>query len=181
MINKPNLFTIAGYQTTLIQAKDQGKLQILLERCADYSLLVDGFPPRPSEASTLVVDCPEGKTLTDKFMFGFSKEKQDLLGVLDAIRDYPTQGDWWLGLLLLDPEQRNKGLGSQIYQAFEDWVSQQGARRIFMGVVEENQKAYQFWQKLGFEDIERHPGRQFGNLTHVVIILVRNLSKLAHD
>jgi len=101
-----------------------------------------------------------------------------LFGVLDAIRDYPTQDDWWLGLLLLDPAQRNQGLGRRIYQSFEHWAGQQGARRIFLGVVEENQKAYLFWQKLGFELIERRPARQFGDLTHVGIILVRNVSEL---
>jgi hypothetical protein len=35
-----------------------------------------------------------------------------------------------------------------------------------------------FWQKLGFELIERRPARQFGDLTHVGIILVRNVSEL---
>ena len=177
MINIPNLFTIPGYQTTLIQGNDLGDLQSLLEKCADYSLMVDGTLPNPSEAASLLVDCPVGKTIVDKFVFGFSNGEQGLIGMLDAVRDYPTQGDWWLGLLLLDPAQRNKGLGRRIYQSFEDWVSQQGARRIFLGVVEENQKAYQFWQKLGFVTVEKHPARQFGNLTHEVIILVRNLSE----
>jgi GNAT superfamily N-acetyltransferase len=181
MMDIPNLFSIAGYQTALIQEKDLGELQTLLERCADYSLMVDGSPPNPSEASTLLVDCPEGKTIVDKFVFGFSSKKQGLIGVLDTIRDYPTQSDWWLGLLLLDPAQRNKGLGKRIYQSFEQWVSQQGARRIFLGVVEVNHKAYQFWQKLGFEIIERHPVRQFGNLSHVVIIMVSNLLERSYD
>jgi ribosomal protein S18 acetylase RimI-like enzyme len=175
IVHKP--FFLTGYHTALMKADDQAELQTLLERCADYSLLVDGSPPIPSAAASLLSDCPPGKTLANKFVIGFSTRKQDLIGVLDAVRDYPTQDDWWLGLLLLDPVYRNQRLGRRIYQAFEHWASLQGARRIFLGVIEENDKAYQFWQKLGFEILERQPERQFGNMTHVVITMVRNLSE----
>jgi GNAT superfamily N-acetyltransferase len=112
----------------------------------------------------------------DKFVIGFSTIDQSLFGVLDAIRDYPTPKDWWMGLLLLDPAQRNKGLGRRIYQSFEYWVRRQDARHIFLGVVEANQKAFQFWQTMGFELVEREPGRQFGDPGHVVLVLQRKLT-----
>ena len=169
------LFILSGYRTILMQGDDQGKLQTLLEKCADYSLLVAGFPPKPSAAVSLLADYPPGKTLADKFVIGFSTEQYRLFGVLDAVRDYPRQGDWWLGLLLLDPAQRNKGLGKRIVQSFEHWVSEQGARRIFLGFLEENQKACRFWRTMGFEIVGRQPVRQFGNLTHVVITMAHNI------
>ena len=177
MNNIPKLFTLSGYETALIQPENTRELQTLMEKCADYSLMVDGHPPDPSVAAALLADCPPGKTLADKFVIGFSIENKGMIGVLDTVRDYPTERDWWLGLLVLDPVYRNRGLGRQIVQTFESWVGQQGARRIFLGVVEENDKAYQFWLKLGFEVIERQSGRQFGNLTHEVLIMVRNLSE----
>jgi GNAT superfamily N-acetyltransferase len=171
------LFPLPGYRTRLIKVADQVELQSLLERCADYSLLVTGSSPKPSAAVSLLADCPLGKTLIDKSVIGIFDEEQVLIGVLDVIRDYPTQDDWWLGLLLLDPSQRKKGLGKRIYQAFEHWVGQQGARRIYLGVVEENQKAYRFWQRMGFEIVETQPSRQFSNLSHVVVVMIRNLSE----
>jgi ribosomal protein S18 acetylase RimI-like enzyme len=170
------LFNLSGYHIKLLQAADQSELQTLLEKCADYTLLVTGSPPKPSAASSLLVDCPPGKTVEDKVVIGISAEKQGLMSVLDTIKDYPNPGDWWLGLLLIDPAHRNKGLGKQIYQSFEHWASQLGARRIFLGVVEENQKAARFWQSLGFEIIERQPVRQFGNRAHAVITMVRDIS-----
>jgi len=177
MNNIPILFTLSGYETALIQPENTSELQTLMEKCADYSLMVDGHPPDPSEAARLLVDCPPGKTVADKLVIGFSNQNKGLIGVLDTVRDYPTERDWWLGLLVLDPAYRNHGLGRQIVQAFESWVGQQGARRIFLGVVAENAKAYQFWLKLGFDVIERHQGRQFGDLTHEVVIMVRNISE----
>jgi ribosomal protein S18 acetylase RimI-like enzyme len=171
------LFSLPGYHSELMQADDQVELQTLLERCADYSLLVTGSPPKPSAAVSLLTECPRGKTVNDKFVIGIFDKKQVLLGVLDAVRDYPSQADWWLGLLLLDPDQRNKGLGKRIYQAFEHWVNQQGARRIFLGVLEKNEKAYRFWMAMGFEVIEKQSKRQFGNTTHVVVVMARSLTE----
>jgi len=171
------LFILPGYQTTLLCADDQASLETLLEKCADYSLLVTGSPPKPSAAASLLADCPDGKNLADKYVIGFSTRNQELFGVLDAIGDYPTQDDWWLGLLLLDPARRNQGLGGQIYQTFEHWVVLQGGRRIFLGVVEENQKATSFWQTMGFQVVEKQPPKQFGNVPHVVLTMLRSLSQ----
>jgi ribosomal protein S18 acetylase RimI-like enzyme len=125
-----------------------------------------------------LAECPPGKTLMDKSVIGIFDEEQVLFGVLDAVRNYPAQDDWWLGLLLLDPAQRNKGLGNRIYQAFEHWVGQQGGRRIYLGVIEENQKAFRFWKRMDFEIVETQPSRFFGNLSHVVVVMIRNLSEV---
>jgi ribosomal protein S18 acetylase RimI-like enzyme len=171
------LFNLSGYHIKLLQAADRSELQTLLEKCADYTLLVTGSPPKPSAASSLLVDCPPGKTLEDKVVIGISAEKQGLMSVLDTIKDYPNPGDWWLGLLLIDPALRNQGFGRLIVQSFEGWVKLRGARRTFLGVVEENQRAYQFWLKMGFELVEKRPPQQFGNLTHVVFTMLRTLSE----
>jgi ribosomal protein S18 acetylase RimI-like enzyme len=168
-------FTIPGYHVKYLQPEDSSVLQVLLERSSDYSQLVTGLPPEPSSANTLLVDRPEGKTLDDKFVIGIFNDPRELVGVLDSIRDYPGRHDWWLGLLLLDPKYRNKGLGKQVYCAFEGWVSQRGAQNIFLGVVEQNRRAYQFWQGMGFETVERRRPSRFGNSENVVIVMRRSL------
>jgi RimJ/RimL family protein N-acetyltransferase/SAM-dependent methyltransferase len=166
---------IPGYQARRLQSEDAAILQTLLENCSDYSLLVTGSPPASSAATSLLADCPEGKTPNDKLVFGLFTEQQDLVGVLDVIHDYPAQGDWWLGLLLLAPAYRGQGLGQRIYHAFARWASEQGARSIYLGVIEQNRRAYRFWQKAGFEPVERQPARHFGQTEHVVITMVHPL------
>jgi RimJ/RimL family protein N-acetyltransferase/SAM-dependent methyltransferase len=168
-------FKIPGYQARRLRSEDTAILQTLLENCSDYSLLVTGSPPTSSAATSLLVDCPEGKTSNDKLVLGLFTERQDLAGVLDVIRDYPAQGDWWMGLLLLAPAYRGQGLGQRIYHAFECWVVGQGARGIYLGVIEQNQRAYRFWQNAGFEPVERQPTRHFGQTEHVVITMAHPL------
>jgi ribosomal protein S18 acetylase RimI-like enzyme len=169
-----DLFKISGYPVRYLQSEDTVILQALLERSSDYALLATGLPPAPSAASSLMTSCPEGKTLSDKAVIGFFTEGQDLIGVLDVVQDYPSQADWWLGLLLFDPAHRSQGLGQRVYHAFEGWASQQGARCIYLGVIKENQSAYRFWRKMGFEPMERQ-SKQFGNKEHVVITMTHNL------
>jgi ribosomal protein S18 acetylase RimI-like enzyme len=46
-----------------------------------------------------------------------------------------------------------------------------------LGVIEENEKAYRFWQSMGFEVVEKQPAHQIGLKEQVVITMVRDLSK----
>ncbi len=168
-------FEIPGYTVNLLGSESVPALQKLLERSGDYTQLVSGELPSSAAAQNLLKDCPPGRSSEDKVVFGISTNDGSLVGVLDAMRNYPQAECWWVGLLLLDPAVRNHGVGRQIYQSFENWVGQLGAKYILLGVLEENEKAHRFWQSLGYKLVEKRPPEQFGNLNHVVLILVRNI------
>jgi ribosomal protein S18 acetylase RimI-like enzyme len=68
-------------------------------------------------------------------------------------------------------------LGRRIVQAFEHWAAQPGARRIVLGMLEENQKACIFWKNMGFKFIEKRSPAQSGNRNHVVNTVLHNLSE----
>lgn len=169
------LFDIPGYQVKYLEFEDTPDLQTFLEKSPDYSLLTTGSPPTPFSAISLLTECPEGKKPNDKFDIDIYTRKLDLIGLLDTIRNYPAFHDWWVGLLLLDPDHRGRGLGSRVFQAFEKWVIHHGAQRIYLGVIEENRRAYQFWQKLGFEPVERRPGKLAQGPNHIIIEMERIL------
>jgi hypothetical protein len=57
-----------------------------------------------------------------KFLIGIFARPEELSGVLDVIRDYPTQGEWWLGVLMLEPARRGEGLCEGVCRAVEQWV-----------------------------------------------------------
>jgi GNAT superfamily N-acetyltransferase len=171
---------IPDYHTKLIHPTDVGALQALLERCDDFFILVDGAPPHSNAASALLQEYPPGKTADEKLVIGIYNPDDEMVAVLDAIRDYPAAGAWWLGLLLLDPPYRNQGLGRDVYQAFENWVIDQEGKGICLGVIEENTQAFKFWQSMGFKEYERQPARQFGALEHRVITMVRRLPEDTH-
>ncbi len=165
-------FTLPGYTVRPLTQPDEASLQALLERCADYCQLITGAPPKPSAAAALLVDLPPGKTLADKCVLGL-EIGVELIGVLDTVRDYPQPAEWALGLLLLDPRYRSHGLGRQVYQRYEAWAAQAGARHIRLGVCEQNGRAYQFWQRLAFDTVEKQPPQHFGALDNVVILMRR--------
>lgn len=170
-------FEIPGFHLKQLNNEDVVALQAFLERSPEYSQLATGSLPAPSAANMLLIERPEGKKPNDKFLFGIYTQNQRLIGVLDAVRDYPNLHDWWVGLLLFDPPHRGQGLGKRVFQAFEKWVINQGAHRICLGVIEENRRAYQFWQKVGCQHMERRIAKLSPNVDHVVIVMARILTK----
>jgi N-acetylglutamate synthase len=55
--------------------------------------------------------------------------------------------------IVTDPEQRNKGYGTQLVAAMLDWARQNGARHAYLQVVNTNQVAHHLYTKLGFHEL----------------------------
>ena len=58
-----------------------------------------------------------------------------------------------------------------IAELLEENVRAKKATSIMLGVVEENQSAYRFWQGLGFELVRQTEPRSFGKKTQVVYVM----------
>jgi RimJ/RimL family protein N-acetyltransferase len=172
-LNRPN------YSAKLLDPEDAVVLQKLYEQCTEFALLTDGHPPTPTAAREEFDAVPDGKTTQDKYIFGLFAQQNDLIGMIESIRCYPDNQTWWLGLMMLSPEQRSQGLGTEFYRAFENWVSAQGLKQISLSVVEANELGLQFWRSLGFEVIRKTEPRQFGNKTHAVYVMSRAVAKTA--
>lgn len=134
-----------GYSAKLLKLQYVAVLQTLYEQCTDYALLTDGQPPSPTAACDEFDDVPDGKTVEEKYIFGLFNPQNELVWMIESIRHYPDDQTWWIGLMLLTPEQRDQGLGSEFYHAFANWVSAQVARKISLAVIEANEPGLQFW------------------------------------
>jgi GNAT superfamily N-acetyltransferase len=141
--------TDSGLTARRIDEKDTAAFQALCEACADYHLLIQGEPAGPDEAREQLHLLPPGKTLEDKFVFGLFTPRPRMCGVLDLARDYREPGEWYLGLLLLEPGARGHGLGAQVLRAAEDWTRSQGARRMRLACAEQNEAGQRFWERQG--------------------------------
>lgn len=70
--------------------------------------------------------------------------------------------DGWRGniyRMAVSPEWRRRGVGRALVTEIENWLNQQGARRITVLVEKERFWAARFWQAVGYpldEHIERH-------------------------
>ena len=146
---------LPNYSIKRLVPEDGEVLQRLYEQCIEFALFINGQPPSETVAREEFDAVPVGKTTQDKYIFGLFDRHNAILGMIESIRHYPDNEIWWLGLMMLAPEQRGKGLGCKFYKAFERWVSVQGVPRISLSVVEANESGLQFWKKMGFEVIHK--------------------------
>ena len=156
--------------------EDTDSLQRLFEQCADYVMIVEGQEVPSSTAQEIFEDMPPGRSLDDKFVYGLLDRSENILGVLEGMRHYPDAATWWIGLFMLSPDVRGHGLGRRVVESFSDYVCQSHGTAIMLGVVEENQAAYDFWQRLGFEFVRKTEPRQFGKKTQSVYVMRRTVS-----
>lgn len=168
-----------GYSAKLLKPEDAAVLQNLYEQCVEFALLTDGQPPSSTAAHDEFDAVPDGKTTEDKYILGLFDPQNNLIGMIESIRHYPDNQTWWLGLMMLNPERRGQGLGSEFYHAFEDWVSAQAVKQVSLSVVEANKLGLQFWKSLRFEVIRKTEPRQFGNKTHAVYVMRRAVEATA--
>jgi len=169
------VFELTGCFGVRLDESRSQELQAFYERCADYVELITGQPPGPDEAVELLSDLPRGKTHDDKFVIGLFDAPEHMIGVLDAIRDYPKPGEWYLGLLMLAPTWRGRRLGERVYQRLEEWVRACGGSAIHLIVQEQNPGALRFWQRMGFE-IQGMGKQKLKTRENVYIRMTRSLA-----
>ena len=143
---------VEGAQVALISGSAMPELQELLERCADFEVLVTGSPPHAHAAADLLVEVPPDHALRDKLVIGFWTD-QGLTAAIDLLRDFPDPHAWYLGLLVVAPEARAQGLGAAIVAALRDWIVAQGGWTIRLIVQEQNPAAHRFWIRQGFVEV----------------------------
>ena len=145
------------FRTFPLTPKDFPALQELWNSCAEYVEVVYGRPPLTNEAQSVYEAGPEqGYGPQGKMFYGITASRGDkLIGVLDAFRDYPRVGVWYVGLLLLSPHTRGSGLGRKVVDAFAEAACAHGASELQLNVVEQNRGAHRFWIDCGFTEVRR--------------------------
>lgn len=148
----------------------------LFDRCLDYFLLQDGVAPTLADAHDLFKDVPSAKDAHDQTVLGWRSD-DGLCGVAAILRDYPADGTWYLGFMIVDATQRGRGLGRSIYSAIENWATARGAREIRLAVLEANQRGERFWRSLGFAERRRLRPDTFKMRSHRRIELSRRIDE----
>lgn len=167
-----------GWQAELVGAADHEDLLHLFKGCEDYVLLSEGRTPTSIQVEELLRELPPGRTLADKHVLGIRGADRRLVGVIDVVRDYPASGEWFLGLLVLLPSERGRGLGERAYRAVEAWTRQRGAVAMWLAVLEQNPRARRFWERLGFSAVSSRRHR-IGELESVAVRMVRRFDLAA--
>ena len=130
---------------------DLDDLQAVFERSRDHYVRMTGRGPPPDAASRMWDALPPGAARSAKLTLGV--HAGGLVGVADVVRGWPRPGTWLIGLLLLDPAARRRGLGSAVVADIDARAARAGADRLRVGVVPCNEPALAFWRGLGFADV----------------------------
>lgn len=152
-----------------LSEKDEAALQDLCERCYEFTLLTEGQMPGENAGYDILNDLPPGKELKDKKVLGVY-DNELLVAVVELVMDYKVPGEWIIGLLMIDPCRRGNNLGSIIHDYIKEFVALNGGSLLRLGVIEENGQGLNFWEKLGYREVERKE-QTFGKKDHIVIVM----------
>ena len=111
--------------------------------------------------------------MNDKRVIGIFDGDGIMVGVLDAITDWPESGVWTMGMLLLQPSARGGGLGRDALTAYEAWARSQGAQAYRTAVVSHHEKGIRFLESAGYRRESTLPDYDAGGRRAGVIFLVK--------
>ncbi|MDH5197728.1 MAG: GNAT family N-acetyltransferase [Gemmatimonadota bacterium] len=160
-----------AYSTRHLAPPDLPSLQALFTKAADYFELATGRPPAADEAERAFVGGPPSKTVSDKCTIGIFDATTTLVGVLDAIPDFPADGTCTIGMLLLDPAVRGRGVGTAVLSAFEAWMRAAGTGRFRTAIVAHHARGVAFALRGGYEEASRLEGYDAGDARATVVFL----------
>ncbi|MFF7749980.1 GNAT family N-acetyltransferase [Streptomyces sp. NPDC007971] len=89
---------------------DEAPLLALFEECEDWFVAATGLPSGPGDVQSLFYSLPRGASPEDKVLLVLERDGV-VAGLVDAVRDHPEPGAVAVGLFLLAPWARGRGLG----------------------------------------------------------------------
>ena len=133
-----------GYKIKFLCIGNHKIVRKLCEKCSDYYILHEGILPSKEDIDKIFTILPPNKNNEDKFVLGIYKFDYELVGIVDIVRDFPSDGEWMLGLMLIEPDERRNGLGKIVHEALTKWAINLRAKSFRVGVIEDNYKGISF-------------------------------------
>ena len=137
---------------------DAARLPDWIDRSAtEYArdLIAEGKKPEEAAryaAAGMAESFPNGRPSAGHAVFDVVDDAGAVVGYLWIGPD--TSGDpgsWWIWDVLVEPEQRGRGLGRQAILLGEEYARAQGARTIGLNVFAFNTSARRLYESLGYE------------------------------
>ncbi|TQL47073.1 GNAT family acetyltransferase [Homoserinimonas aerilata] len=123
----------------------------------ESDLIESGESPedaRRHAAESLAGEFPAHAPTADNAVFDVVDDAGAVVGYLWVGRD--TSGDsrsWWIWDIVIDPEQRGKGLGRATMRLAEEYARSQGASTMGLSVFGFNHTARGLYESLGYETV----------------------------
>ena len=115
----------------------------------DYWLLAEGACDPDAKAAAFFTDTPPGCDPAASHRLGMFLGSR-LSGVAELSFGFPTEGDAYLGLMVLGPWAQGGGHGRAFLAEVEARARAAGAAALFLGVLDANSRGRAFWLREGF-------------------------------
>lgn len=148
----------------------------IFQKCADYVDLESGEKPGPAHVNEFFVGRPPHLSQNDKLLVGISNAHGAGIGLIEILKGHPSITDWYIGLLMIDPEYRKHGLGKAALNWVLDAARKTAVTRLLLCVLKDNPRAHAFWVREGFVMKQETPPEVFGQKTHIRFELVRHIT-----
>ncbi|MFF0850332.1 GNAT family N-acetyltransferase [Streptomyces sp. NPDC003280] len=127
--------------------RDEVPLLTLFEECEDWFVAATGLPSGPGDVQGLFYALPEGASPEDKVLLVLERDGV-VAGLVDAVRDHPEPGAVAVGLFLLAPWARGRGLGRALAESL---LARAGAVSLVTATVPAGWRCGEgFLERLGF-------------------------------
>lgn len=153
--------------------RDLPRLRDLCLACTAFYELIEGEPATAATAAEILGPLEPKYANGTKHVWGLEAPR-NLIAVTELLEGHPTPYDWYIGLLLVAPEQRRQGLGSDFCQAIMEWLAGRRAATVRLVVHRQNVVARTFWERQGFAP-EREVVKRSGRLGGPVEIFVHTV------
>lgn len=149
---------------------DEGLVDAILDQLQTYSMNVDGVPKMADGARHLLTATPRGFEADAKHVFAVDSGA-DTVGVVDIIRDFPSEATAFIGLLAIVEPRQGNGCGRAALEAIEAFAkSDLGARKLRLAVVATN-PVMGFWNRMGFQEtgeVQQYTGEALTSTAHLM-------------
>jgi GNAT superfamily N-acetyltransferase len=135
----------------LLDRSDSALIQPVFDACEDYALMQDGQPFGGTAAALEFDEVPPGISTDAKRIFVIDPAEGPPIGIIEGLCGYPSPNILFLGLMLIIPSARSRGIGASALAELEDYVrSVDDCAEIELAVLKVNEQALRFWQGRGF-------------------------------
>ena len=157
------------------QLEDIDQVQAFTESNPQYWLLTHGHPPEPGAAARSFEWRPPGDMSYSEHFWFLVRDvsTREIVAEIDVATDLLATDVYHLGFFMTAARTHGTGFAHRLYEAYERWAVDRGARWSRLGVVEVNRRAEAFWRRLGYVEARRQDHYALGDLRHVLITMVK--------
>ena len=152
---------LADYDIILLDEKNYLNVWEVHDTNQDYFVLTEGKRITKAELLESMMTIPDGCDPSSKYCVELRNAGKAIayLEFYDGLSD----PEWiWLSVLIVHKEHARMNIGTDIVQALISISKKKLRKAIMLGVVSNNASAVAFWEKIGFEPINKSSINQRG-------------------